>query len=315
LIPIVPNSFGQRETLDLDKLGECFARIDRDLRRSLARRYCYSPPLSLSLDGVTNASAAVLRQLPIRRPDTLRAVEVVGVELVLYGNAAVTATVTCSDANVPPFDVECVADTATEVTGSAFIPVPIPLSTSDVTWEVSFSGAYTVTAGELIVVTRCDRGNQGDTFTPWEAPVLSAASAHDAALMDAQISGIAAGVARDTAADRDMRPEFFDVRSLAAGASAVWRLPSGLRRLAALTAYVVAGVGVGLQVTATGPGLAGASATATGTGAGTRAVAADTVITSAIPNDPTDSTDDTIVTLTNTGGSTIDLGCAILWFT
>lgn len=311
-VPFVPHAFVDGDNLDLEKLNDNLEAIARQVQRNFDARYTYST-LRLDLTGVVTADNAVLRSIAIRRPGTDNALTVCGVELVLYGNVAGTATVTCSDTTWPTLSVATSATTTVECTGSSDLPVPIPSSSADVTFTVALPAVYTVTAGELIVHLRCDRGSQGAAYTTSIPALLSSATAAPATALDTALAALGTSVGYDTAADKDIRVECFTVRSFTAATSV--RLPSGARRLLGIVAYLVAPVGADMDVAVSGSGLTGISTTVTAAGATTR-VAATVAATGTVTatNDPMDATDDTTVTLTRNGAGTISLGYVLVFW-
>lgn len=315
-VPRMPFAFTAGANLDVDKLNWSLRRLSDDIARNLGRRYVRSMAI-YEFDGVTNATAAAQRRFHVRRPAADGAVTIAAVEFVSYGGAAVTATVTCSDTDFPTLSVATSATATTEVYTSSSTPVDVPSNAADVYFEVAYSGAYTVTRGYLVVHFVCDRGNQGDSFTPYAPSLFDATSTGVGVLLDAQLTAAATSVAADTAADKDLRCETFVVRGLGIGGTAVHQLQSGAgRRIRRIELYVAAAVGENLRVQVTGGVLTLVTIVANGAGVGTIAVnGSGPGATATTLDDPMDSADDTTVTFSDASGAgTIEFGQCNVWW-
>jgi hypothetical protein len=268
-VPFVPHAFIDGENLDVEKVNDNLEAIAGQIRRNLGARYTYGPPMIFPLDGVAASDAAVLRQFAIRRPAAGRAVEIVGMEVVLYGSgAAGEAVLSCSDPAWPSITVDVVNSATTEVYGSSGVPVSVPSESSDVVFTLALPAGYTVTRGYLVIHTRCDRGHQGHAFDGYVPALLSSVTPDPPDHLDDEFAAAAAAVARDGAADRDLRGEIFAARSLTGGLS--FNMPSGARRLLGVSCYLVASGGVTAFVE-----VDSASASAAGAGATSRAYGVD----------------------------------------
>ncbi len=297
----------------MEKINDNLEAGARDVRRNLAKRYTYSSAV-FDLSGVTDASAAVLREFAVRRCGTNNDVEVCGVEMIIFTATAVTWTATCSNAAWPAMTLLTTASATTESYVKQSFSVDVPSSSADVTFTLSASGTSTITNGYLVVHSRGDRGQQGASHAGYAPTLIDSASSTAGSLIDTQLTALATAVANDTANAIDLRCECFTARSLAAGSSVAFRLPSGVRTLRQVTVYAVSPVGADARVTVTGTGVVGLQVDVVATGATLRAVGTDTPTSSAIPDDPMDSTDDSIVTITTVGVGTADLIYALVWF-
>lgn len=295
----VPHRFVDATNFDPESVNDNLEAISRQVQRNLDKRYTYSS-VPFPLDGITDASAEVLRQIALRRVSANAAIEVCSFEVVLYGNAEVTATVTCSDSTWPALEFTTSSVVTTEATAISPIPVSIPSSAADVTFTISFSAAYTCTRGYFVVHLRSDRGNQGTSHAGYSPTLIDAASSTLPSLLDTELTNLGAAVARDTANDVDLRCDLFAVRDLAAGSTVNLRLPSGARRLVGTVAYVCAVNTVTATITVTGTNLSGSSVIVVGTGATTRMTNTDAA-SGSMPDDPMDSTDDAVVSIPMTG--------------
>lgn len=311
-IPTTPRRFeNDGGNLDMEAVNDNFEAIAANIKRNLDARYTYSE-LHFDLDGVTNASAAVLRAFAIRRPAAGRGVEVCGVEVVIYAAGTEVWTLACSDTSWPSITVTA-AGATTEATAISDMPVSVPSESADVTFTMSAGAASTITRGYIVVHLRCDRGNQGTTHTPYSPTLINSATSTAASVINTQLDAATTAVGYDTANDVDLRCECFTVRSLASGSSAVWRLPSGARRILGSTQYIVGAAGSIATGTVTGTGLTGSSAAATATGA-TVLVATTDAASGTMNDDPTDTADDATVTIAITGAVTADLAYLLIWW-
>jgi hypothetical protein len=307
---MVTHRFVTASSLDPEKVNDNLEAIARDVNNNLKKRYTYSGSVSVPLAGVTDASAPALRRLLLRRPGTNNAVEAFAVSVTLYTNAAVTATLTCSDVTQPPIVFTTSATTTTEVTAGSSVSVPIPNAVTSVVWTLSFSAAVTITSGEIRAYLRCDRGNQGTSHAGYTPNLIDASSSTAGSLLDTELTSAATAVTNDTTNDKDLRCEVFSVQNLASGSAKVIRLQSGARRKFFATGLVVAAATetATFEVDATSwavPGI-GASTTASG----------DPVvqISGTLADDPMDSADDTVLTITASGGGTVLLAQLYVWW-
>lgn len=298
-VPYVPHAFKDGDNLDLEKINDNLEAISRSIQRNLDARYTYSH-IRFDLDGLTESSAEVLRELAIRRRGANNAVEVFAVELVIVGDGSGDVwTLACSDTTWPSITLTTVS--GEEVTASSNIPVGVTSNSADLELTLSCSSTSTITRGYLIVHLRCDRGNQGSSHAGYFPTLVTSATANLAGTLDTELTNLGSAVARDTANDTDLRAELYMVRSLSAGSSRVFRVPSGARRIQAVVGYVVqaAGGSVDFEVASASGAFSTVTLSVNGAGATSRAVdsagAAGDVIDA---DDPTDSADDETITIT-----------------
>jgi hypothetical protein len=311
-VPYVPHHFVDGENLDVEKLNDNLEAISRNTQRSLDARYTYSH-LCMDFDGVTDASAEVLRQLAIRRFAADNAAEVFAVELVIYSASGVTWTLASSDTSWPSISL-ATAGATTEATASSNIPVSITSASSDLTFTLSASGASTITRGYLVVHLRCDRGNQGTSHAGYFPTLLTSATTGIAGALDTELTALAAAVTRDTTNSLDLRAELYMVRNLAAGSNVVFRAPSGARRILGIAAYVVAAATEDVDFDVSG-GITNINVNVPGAGVATRDVGVASAGADATQDDdPTDATDDLTLTIADTGAASALLAYAIIWW-
>lgn len=309
MIPMMPHAFVTGQNLDVERVNDNLEAGARDLQRNLDKRYTYCGTAKMVLDGVTAASAAVLRQLPIRRPGASNAVEVFQVEVVLYGaGAAGAATLACSDTSWPSLEMDVVNGATTEVSAISDKPVSISSSSSDTTFTLTLPAAYTVTAGYILLHLRCDRGNQGTSHSGYTPTLLNSNSSTAGSTLDDELNALATAVGHDTANDVDLRCETFTARGVAAGTTTL-NLPSGARRYLAVQLYCVVAVGTTGRVVFDGT-------TVTRTGAGATVLAITTTAKAGTMADApmTAASDSTVALSRSAGAGTIDLLHAVLWW-
>lgn len=304
-VPMVPHRFVDASNLDMEKVNDDLEAIARDVNRNLSRRYTYSS-LTFDISGLTDASATALRTCTVGDPDAGGGITVVGVELVIYTATAVTWTVTCSDTTWPSLTLATTASATTESLAESNSTVQIGAAT---TFIISASGASTITNGYLVLHLRCDRGNQGAAHTAFAPTLVDSSTSTAGSVLDTQLTNAATSVAADTANNKDLRCECFVVRGLAAGASVVWRLPSGARRKAA-HALIFAVADVTETVTFDIDGQSNSLV-----GGGVAAIVSDNIDTSGTAADaPMTAASDTIVTISDAGAATALLAyCLVFW--
>lgn len=312
-VPLVPRRFRNTENLDVEALNDDLDAIARDIRANLDARYTYSPPIFLALDGVTDTSTAVLRELAIRRQASGLALEVCSYELVIYAAGTVVWTLTPSDTTLPTITATA-AGATTEARSEITMPVPVTSSTSDILFTASGAAASTITRGYIVVHTRADRGNMGTSHAGYTPVLFDAQTARSGATLDTELTGLGNAYDRDTANDIDMRVELFAIRSLASGSAVSLLLPSGLRRIVGTVGYIVGAANSVATITVTGTGLTGSSVAVTATGETARVAGTDTA-SGSMNNTPTTSADDATVTITISGGVTADLAYVIIFWT
>lgn len=310
---MVPHRFVDGSNLDMEKVNDNLEAGARDVNRNLSKRYTYST-LVWDIAGLTDASAAVLRTFAIRRPGTNNAVEVCGIELVIYTSVAVTWTVTCSNSAWAPLELATTASATTESYAARLASVAVPSSSSDVTFALSASGASTITSGYLVVHLRCDRGDQGSAHTGYTPTLIDSSTSTAGSVLDTQLTNLATSVTADTNNATDLRCECFVVRQVALSTPIVFRTPSGARRIHSATMYVVdAGAGsaqLDLAGDITAMTLQVAAAGATTLAVGSVVAGADATQSDA----PMTPTDDLTITLSETAALTWDAITVLVWW-
>ncbi len=313
----MPHRFVTATNLDCERINDNLEEGARATQANLDRRYTYSHA-EFPLDGVTDASATVLRQFAIRRPIAGQAVEIVSVEFVVYGAAGDTWTLACSDTTWPSIvavtstaDTESWPSTAAAALGFSFlrgpstsnVPVSIPSESTDVTFTVSCPTGATITAGRIIVHLRCDRGNQGTSHAGYTPTLIDSSSSTAASLLNTEITALTSAVSRDTTNDKDLRLETFAVRDLANSAALAVRMPSGARRIMRVQGYVVAAATETIEFALSGD-ITAILVTVAGSGVTARTTGGFTAITDVTQDDdPMDATDDLVVDISSHGGS------------
>ncbi len=311
--PFTPNAFFTGDTLDMEKLNDNLEHAARDIKNSMDRRYTYSHA-RLDLDGVTNASAQVLRELALRLPADTRRVEVCAVEVVIYATASVDWVLSCSDTAWPSITVTGAGST-TEATGSSGIPVQIASDSTDTLFTMATAGVSTITRGYVIVHFRCDRWIQDPSiYTPYKPTLLTSASTGVNTLLDTELTSVASKVAADTSADIDIRCEISSTRNLAAAGSVAFRAPSGARRILRVQGYVVAAATETVTFSVSG-GITIITFDVTGAGVAARATGgADAGVDATQADDPMDASDDASISMIDIGAASALLAYVVIWW-
>lgn len=319
-IAYIPYRHDDGEALDVEELNANLRKLASDIKREMDARYTYSV-IDFSLDGMTDADNAAARKFYIRRPASGYAAEIIGFELVIYGDGngdvwTATPSVTSSPA------VSLTTVTTTEVTVTSGVPFPIESSSSDTTITLSCPTTSTITAGKLIVHIKTDRWSQGTARVDYEPGYLSAAQAPTATAVNTEITAASTAAALNSTKDEKLHCVCFSVRSLAAAGARTFRVPviptaDGLTWIGA-QAYALYGTGTATaDVSISWLGSATTEPVASGTSAG-----AGTLATGGTFNDaaavflgtPTDSAADTTVTITNNGAGTAAFCYVIIWY-
>lgn len=311
-VPYMPRAFRADCNLDVDGLNDSLERARSDIQRNMDRRYTRSM-LIYPFDGVTDSTNAAARAFYIRRPGTGMAVTIEAVEAVVYGNAAVGMTVTASDTAWPVLEIDTSATATEEIYGSSSVPIDVDSESVDTTLTIAWDAAYTVTRGYLVVHLLCDRGNQGDDFDAYDPTFLDATTTAVGTALDAELTAIAAAVADDGAADKDLRCECFVLRGVSSGASVDFHTPGGARRIARLDAWVVYGSGSSAETTV----IVDAPSNSTTSGSSTGSpvlVTAGTDASGDAAVDPMDKADDATVSVANAGGGTALMCMGLVWW-
>lgn len=322
-VPMQTHRFVSLQNLDMERVNDNLEAGARDVQRNLDKRYTYSRETFL-LDGITNASAEALRTVAVRRPGTNNSCEVYAVEFYVFAAGTETWTLTCSDSTFQP--ITAISNGATSESlpsadltiggpSTSGIPVPIPSSSSDVTFTVSCPNASTITAGRIVLHYRADRGAQGTTHAGYTPTLINSASSTAGSLLDTQLTALATAVGHDTTNDVDLRSELFAVRGLAAGSVATLRIPSGARRLLRVEGYVVAAVTETVTFSVSSGSTTTVFFSVVGTGATTRATDGRNAGVDPLMDDsPMDATKDMFVTIADAGATSADLAFVRVWW-
>lgn len=306
MIPQVPHIFRDGDNVDPTAVNRNFQALAESVNDNRARRYTRSA-MRFELDGVTDASAQVLREFAIRLPAAGYTASVERVELTIYATSGVAWSVACSDATFPGLSVTGAGST-TEAHGMVDAPIPIASESSDLTFTLSAPAASTITAGELVLHIRADRGAQGDPYGPPAPPTFDASTSTDQATIQGAFDDLLGVVTDERAATKDLRVECFTVRSSSSSYSL--RIPSGQRHILHARVYLVGSALVSLDVSFATPALtvptvAGGGVTVRTTGAASAS--------GSTADDPMDTTDDTVLTWSPLVGASV-LGYVVVWW-
>lgn len=301
----VPHRFTTGQNLDVDKLNDNLRAIADDVNRSLTRRRIHSFGVYF-FDGITEATAQVLREVPLRLDSAAQDLSVVGVEVVLYATNAVDWTATPSESGGRVTTVTGAGATV-EAHAASYAPFVVDQSASDSLVTLATAGTSTVTKGYIVVHFCYDRliGGAGD---PGEnvPEYVSAATADLVASLNTSIAAFATTLNTYDLASLPRRFEVYTARAV--GASSVsFRAPSGVMAGILVQAWAVGPAAHTARVTV------GAETCDVNTTGSTNRIYNSAALTTAPNNDPTDTTDDTVVTLSRqAGASPIDLIVALV---
>lgn len=326
----VPRKIIDGRTLDMEAINDNFKAAAKAINGNLAKRYSYSPPSKIPLDGITSATTLARRQFRIRRPASTNAVEINCFELSLYplalGDIGSVWTLSCSDTTWPPLVITLTgglnpdASTPVKLSFEDYrvhnIPVQVPSASADLVFTLSCDRAAALGDGSSMTPhIRCDRGHQGDAYGQFRPDLIDSSTQTTALNLDQIFTAMEDAVDRDAAADIDLRCEIFCMRDMNTSETNTVHVLSGLNHtLYAVTAYAVGDGGVA-----------------------TFTVAGDTIDPVTIPltmTDPTDTEVDTELatgvvetqddapdpasdqtyTIATDGGATLDLGYMLVWW-
>lgn len=302
----VPHRFADGGVLDGDRIGDNIRTLRDEVARSQARRRVHSFHV-IDFDGVTNTSAQVLReyaQRMVTAGSDYRQIE--AFELVIYATDAVTWTATPSETASPA--VSAVGDGATvEVLKRSAHPFPVDDAAADNTITLAASAASTITRGYLVVHESSDRYMQDGLGQLDQVVYLpTAAETNPVGAINTSLTNIDAAVDESIAKTQDIRYELVSARAVS-GTSVTWRLPSGLRNLVSVQGWAVGPAAHTARIAVNGNNLD------IGTTGSTNRVYGEAAPAVNPPNDPTDTTDDTLVVLSRqAGASPIDLIVALI---
>lgn len=305
---LIPYTFRTGAIVDDEAVNGNLRALQRDIQRVADRRYTYST-LTFDIDGLADTDTDAARTIKIVHPGSIAAYfEIVGVELSIYATAGVTWTLTDIGGLTTALETLSVdtAGTSTEAYDSSNRPL-VAGDDQYASVRLSASGASTISRGTLTVHIRTDRHKQNNTaigtFTP---TMVTATTSTAAATLNALIT--AADTARDANAANATDLRGFAVAITGLASARTLRLP-GMRTKSALqiTGTVVAGVGESVAIS-------DGTNTLTLNGTGTSNLVEGTATLAAFPgDDPTDTGDDLVLTLTPSGGS-IERVVAFLWW-
>lgn len=308
---IVPKTFRTGAIVDSEDVNANLQAIARDLGRNIGQRYTYcSIPIDVS--GLNDTDTAAERTIPFSGPVPLGGTEmpldIVGVEFSVYGAVGDTWTLSTTDENGTVLALAVATVTATSE-GYGSSNVPLQLTTGRLDFVLSCPTTATITRGTVTLHLRADRhsqvtGNVAPSYTPAlvDASTSTAATAINAELLAASVARTA-----DVASRRVVRGCCLVANDLAAAQT--WRLPSGAEVDDNTNSMFVTAVGVAARTATASDGTNSAAPVCTGlsdivTGIGALVAKLD---------DPTDTADDLVVTLTPTGG-TISRVFVFLWW-
>lgn len=310
---LVPHRFQTGDVLSDTDVNENLRAIARDVSRSQARRYTYCSVV-IPLDGVVDTDTAAERTVPVPRPvfaGTSFPIDVVGMELSVFATAGATWTATVTDENSRTV-VLSVATAGATVEGYDVSNVPLQISSADELLIVlAGSAANTITRGTLTLHLRADRHQQNDgTLVTYTPTLVFPQSPTAGATLDAQMTAIQSAVVDDTGANSDMRCICVMANDL--GAAQIWRLPSGAGT-AALSSHVYAVGTAARSVDMTSLVGAVTNTNTVNTTGTSNLVDNVSTVNGSEDDDPTDTADDVVITLTPTGGA-ISRVFGFLWY-
>lgn len=301
---LTPYTFRNTAIVDELAVNGNLRRAADDVNRNLSRRYTYSPPIVVPLDGIANTDTAAQRTVRFDRPTANNPVELVRVELHVYAATGVTWTVTCSDGTWLPISV-ATAGATTEVQTESRTVLAIP--NGGVDFVVSASGASTLTRAWLVLHIRSDRGVQGaaPSHVGFSPTFVDAATSTAGSVLDTQLTALATAVTNDATNALDLRCQCFVARNFST--TQTWSLPSGAGQTGlAWRGYIVA---TAADAFTTGGSLS--ASTLTGTGTGNIVAGSGTVASTS--DDPTNTASDIAITLSSISG-TVETAILFVWW-
>lgn len=299
---IVPNLFRTGGIVDAEAVNANLRQMSADVGRNLSRRYTYSQTI-VPLSGLANTDPEAERTIFFRLPLTTP-IDLVAVEAVIYSASGATWTITVTNGAVTDSFTVATAGATTKATGGlsrlfsmqqAGVQTPpwFPSGIYGYRFIAAASSASTITSGYLVLHFRADRAN-GSNHDGYSPRLLQATTSSAGSTLDSELTSFAAAEARDTNNDFDARVECFVARNFFT--TQTWNIPSGALRTATQVSpcAIVSTAGHQVQFNAT-------SGTTTLTATGTSGVVFGSLTPSSRTDDPTDSTDDTVVTLVPAG--------------
>jgi hypothetical protein len=200
------------------------------------------------------------------------------------------------------------AGTTTEGYNASNVPLQLDSATR-LDFVLSASVGSTITRGTVTLHVRADRNSQGTGAVPasYSPTLIDASTSTAATAINAEITAAAAARTVDQLRQLDVRGCCLVANDLTAAQT--WRLPSGAGSVA--LCMLIAAVGTAARSAAASDGTNTATANTTGT---SNIVDAANVSGPIGQNDdPTDTADDLVITLTPTGGA-ISRVFVFLWW-
>lgn len=294
-IAVQPRRFITARHLDTEDINANLLASARDVNENLSRRYTHSTQV-FPLAGLDDGDGLGVRTLRVLPPISGDTTEIIAVEMRICCDAGQVWSLTCS--GLPTLDVTGLGS-GTEASGSYSRSLSLTNAVApSFVLSADIAGAA-ITAGEVVVHLRSDRGNQGGTYAPFTPTLYDVATSTAGATADAQLTALATAVTQDSTNDHDLRCEVYAVRDLGSGATVTFICPSGVRRLRAAQLFISGDAGRVVDASV-GGGVVGVAMTLPATGTGTLDKAVDTPTSQTIPDNPTDPADDTFVVITET---------------
>lgn len=307
---IVPKTFRTGTIVDGEDVNANLQAIARDLGRNVGMRYTYCS-IPIDVTGVVDTDTAAERTIPFNRPVIGSAdlpIDIVGVEVSIYATAGVTWTLTVTDENSTTVAIAVVtAGTTTEGYSSSNIPLQLATNLR-LDFVLSASAGSTITRGTVTVHVRSDRHSQlaGNSAPSYSPTLVDASTSTAATAINAELAAASAARVLDAANQIDIRGCCLVANDLTA--AQIWRLPAGA--LYTGLSRIVSAVGAAarsVDSAVTG----GVTVNVPTTGTSNIVEGYNTV-----PNksdDPTNTAEDLVLTLTPTGG-TISRVFLFLWW-
>jgi hypothetical protein len=307
----IPRTFRTGAIVDSEDVNANLQAISRSITRNVGQRYTYCP-ISVDITGVVDTDTAAERTIPFCRPRigaTPLPLDIVGVELSIFATAGATWTLTATDENGTVFTLAtATAGTTTEGYNASNVPLQLDSATR-LDFVLSASVGSTITRGTVTLHVRADRNSQGTGAVPasYSPTLIDASTSTAATAINAEITAAAAARTVDQLRQLDVRGCCLVANDLTAAQT--WRLPSGAGSVA--LCMLIAAVGTAARSAAASDGTNTATANTTGT---SNIVDAANVSGPIGQNDdPTDTADDLVITLTPTGGA-ISRVFVFLWW-
>lgn len=312
----VPYTFRTGGIVDAESVNGNLRQMAADVGRNLSRRYTYCQTI-VPITGMANTDTDASRTVFFRDPSgSLDAIDLVGVEAVIYSASGATWTVTVTNEAVTDSFTIDTAGATTKASGGLMRLFSLSQATAytNANWSptsvtgyrilLSASAASTITSGYLVLHFRGDRANNANHagYTP---TLVQATTSSAGSILDTQLTNFENAVLRDTNNASDFRVECYLARNFAAAQT--WNVPSGsYRDGAASRCCVVGNIGESVQFAVT-------PNTATVNANGTSGVVFGAITPGNRTDGPTTSANDTTVTLTPAGG-TVELAYVfVVW--